>query len=71
MQSCPTPIVLISQGSFLFLLLTQRVSSRQHTHLRSKGVSLDRTQYTTLMEVLNQVPDYRKRTGRQHRWMIC
>ena len=30
---------------------------------------MDRAQYTTLEEVLNQVPDYRKRTGRQHRWM--
>lgn len=31
---------------------------------------MDRTQYTTLMEVLTQVPDYRKRKGRLHRWMI-
>ena len=30
---------------------------------------MDRAQYTTLVDVLNQVPDYRKRTGRQHRWM--
>jgi predicted transposase YbfD/YdcC len=30
---------------------------------------MDRAQYTTLMEVLNQVPDYRKRKGRLHRWM--
>ena len=30
---------------------------------------MDRTQYTTLMEVLTQVPDYRKRKGRQHRWL--
>lgn len=30
---------------------------------------MDRAQYTTLVEVLNQVPDYRKRKGRQHRWM--
>ena len=30
---------------------------------------MDRTQYTTLLEVLMQVPDYRKRKGRQHRWM--
>ena len=30
---------------------------------------MDRTQYTTLMEVLTQVPDYRKRKGRLHRWM--
>src|SRR5690349_15825141 len=29
---------------------------------------MDRTQYTTLLEVLMQVPDYRKRKGRQHRW---
>jgi DDE_Tnp_1-associated/Transposase DDE domain len=28
---------------------------------------MDRAQYTTLMEVLNQVPDYRKRKGRLHR----
>src|SRR4051812_48294990 len=28
---------------------------------------MDRTQYTTLVEVLNQVPDYCKRKGRQHR----
>jgi predicted transposase YbfD/YdcC len=30
---------------------------------------MDRAQYTTLVEVLKQVPDYRKRKGRQHRWM--
>jgi predicted transposase YbfD/YdcC len=30
---------------------------------------MDRAQYTTLVDVLNQVPDYRKRKGRQHRWM--
>ncbi|MDQ2996707.1 MAG: ISAs1 family transposase [Chloroflexota bacterium] len=30
---------------------------------------MDRTQSTTLMEVLTQVPDYRKRKGRQHRWL--
>jgi predicted transposase YbfD/YdcC len=30
---------------------------------------MDRAQYTTLMDVLNQVPDYRKRKGRLHRWM--
>ena len=30
---------------------------------------MDQAQYTTLMEVLNQVPDYRKRKGRLHRWM--
>jgi predicted transposase YbfD/YdcC len=30
---------------------------------------MDRTQYTTLLEVLTQVPDYRKRKGRQHRWI--
>ena len=30
---------------------------------------MDRTQYTTLMHVLKQVPDYRKRKGRQYRWM--
>ena len=30
---------------------------------------MDRTQYTTLLEVLTQVPDYRKRKGRQHRWL--
>jgi hypothetical protein len=30
---------------------------------------MDHTQYTTLMDVLNQVPDYRKRKGRLHRWM--
>src|SRR5215210_4175910 len=30
---------------------------------------MDRAQYTTLVEVLNQVPDYRKRKGRQHRWL--
>jgi predicted transposase YbfD/YdcC len=30
---------------------------------------MDRVQYTTLVEVLKQVPDYRKRKGRQHRWM--
>ena len=30
---------------------------------------MDRTQYTTLVDVLKQVPDYRKRKGRQHRWM--
>jgi len=30
---------------------------------------MDRTQYTTLLEVLAQVPDYRKRKGRQHRWL--
>src|SRR6266511_4180751 len=28
---------------------------------------MDRAQYTTLVEVLNQIPDYRKRKGRQHR----
>jgi len=28
---------------------------------------MDRAQYTTLMDVLNQVPDYRKRKGRLHR----
>ncbi len=28
---------------------------------------MDRAQYTTLVEVLKQVPDYRKRKGRQHR----
>jgi predicted transposase YbfD/YdcC len=31
---------------------------------------MDRTQYTTLLEVLTQVPDYRKRKGRLHRWII-
>jgi len=30
---------------------------------------MDRAQYTTLVEALKQVPDYRKRKGRQHRWM--
>jgi len=30
---------------------------------------MDRAQYTTLVDVLNQVPDYRRRKGRQHRWM--
>lgn len=30
---------------------------------------MDRAQYTTLVDVLNQVPDYRKRKGRRHRWM--
>jgi predicted transposase YbfD/YdcC len=30
---------------------------------------MDRTQYTTLMEVLTQVPDYRTRKGRYHRWL--
>lgn len=30
---------------------------------------MDHAQYTTLMDVLNQVPDYRKRKGRLHRWM--
>ena len=30
---------------------------------------MDRAQYTTLVDVLNQVPDYRKRKGRQHRWI--
>jgi predicted transposase YbfD/YdcC len=30
---------------------------------------MDRAQYTTLVDVLKQVPDYRKRKGRQHRWM--
>jgi hypothetical protein len=30
---------------------------------------VDRTQYTTLLEVLRQVLDYRKRQRRQHRWM--
>jgi predicted transposase YbfD/YdcC len=30
---------------------------------------MDRIQYTTLMDVLRQVPDYRKRKGRQHGWM--
>src|SRR3978361_1365151 len=29
---------------------------------------MDRKQYTTLMEVMTQVPDYRKRKGRYHRW---
>ena len=28
---------------------------------------MDRAQYTTLVEVLKEVPDYRKRKGRQHR----
>ncbi len=28
---------------------------------------MDRAQYTTLVDVLKQVPDYRKRKGRQHR----
>jgi predicted transposase YbfD/YdcC len=28
---------------------------------------MDRAQYTTLVDVLNQIPDYRKRKGRQHR----
>jgi hypothetical protein len=31
---------------------------------------MDRTQYTTLLEVLTQVPDYRKRKGRLHGWTI-
>jgi hypothetical protein len=30
---------------------------------------MDRTQYTTLMEVFTQVPDYRKRKGRYHGWL--
>jgi predicted transposase YbfD/YdcC len=30
---------------------------------------MDHTQYTTLVDVLKQVPDYRKRKGRQHRWI--
>src|SRR5690349_19263532 len=30
---------------------------------------MDRAQYTTLVDVLNQVPDYRKRKGRRHGWM--
>jgi hypothetical protein len=30
---------------------------------------MDHMQYTTLVDVLKQVPDYRKRKGRQHRWM--
>jgi predicted transposase YbfD/YdcC len=30
---------------------------------------MDRAQYTALVDVLKQVPDYRKRKGRQHRWM--
>jgi predicted transposase YbfD/YdcC len=30
---------------------------------------MDQAQYTTLLEVLSQVPDYRKRKGRLHRWM--
>ena len=30
---------------------------------------MDHAQYTTLMAVLNQVPEYRKRKGRLHRWM--
>jgi predicted transposase YbfD/YdcC len=30
---------------------------------------MDRAQYTTLVDVLNQVPDYRKRKGRQHHWL--
>jgi hypothetical protein len=30
---------------------------------------MDRAQYTTLVDVLKQVPDYRKRKGRRHRWM--
>jgi len=30
---------------------------------------MDHTQYTTLMEVLTQVPEYRKRKGRYHRWL--
>src|SRR5829696_3699825 len=30
---------------------------------------MDHAQYTTLMDVLNQVPEYRKRKGRLHRWM--
>src|SRR5215207_720589 len=30
---------------------------------------MDRAQYTTLVDALKQVPDYRKRKGRQHRWI--
>lgn len=30
---------------------------------------MDRRQYTTLLEVFTQVPDYRKRKGRHHRWL--
>jgi predicted transposase YbfD/YdcC len=30
---------------------------------------MDQQQYTTLIEVLTQVPDYRKRKGRYHRWL--
>lgn len=30
---------------------------------------MDRTQYTTVLEVVTQVPDYRKRKGRYHRWL--
>jgi predicted transposase YbfD/YdcC len=30
---------------------------------------MDRVQYTTLVDVLKQIPDPRKRQGRRHRWM--
>src|ERR1041384_2275438 len=30
---------------------------------------MDQQQYTTLVEVLKQVPDPRKRKGRRHRWL--
>ena len=30
---------------------------------------MDYAQYTTLVDVLRQVPDYRKRKGRRHRWL--
>src|SRR5512134_3147810 len=31
---------------------------------------MDRVQYTTLVDVLKQVPDPRKRKGRRHRWVM-
>ncbi|MGA9223874.1 MAG: transposase family protein, partial [Pseudomonas graminis] len=30
---------------------------------------MDQQQYTTLVDVLKQVPDPRKRKGRRHRWL--
>src|SRR5436190_24021574 len=30
---------------------------------------MDQAQYTPLMDVLNQVAEYRRRKGRLHRWM--
>src|SRR5689334_6526204 len=59
-------------GAGLFHVLTIDPSGiLERSFKRSRKESpMDQAQYTTFVDVLTQVPDYRKRQGRRHRWLI-